>query len=82
MPTVTINGSAYDVATLSSEAQQQIINIQFVDAELARLTQQQAVLQTARNVYVNVLLNAVQVAAPAVEPIVEKKPARSRSKKA
>lgn len=82
MPTVTINGNTYDVTALPVEAQQQIINIQFVDAELARLAQQQAVLQTARSVYANVLLNAVQADAPAAAPAAEKKPSRSRSKKA
>lgn len=79
MSTVTINEKTYALDSLSEEARQQLANIQFVDAELTRLQQQQAVLQTARNAYVAALLAAV----PAGEaPAPAKKAARSRSKKA
>lgn len=79
MSTVTINEKTYALDSLSEEARQQLANIQFVDAELTRLQQQQAVLQTARNAYVAALLAAV----PASEaPAPAKKAARSRSKKA
>ena len=79
MSTITINEKIYQIADLSEAARQQIANIQFVDAELARFQQQQAVMQTARNAYVSALVSTVGAtteAAPA------KKATRSRSKKA
>jgi len=79
MSTITINEKTYPVADLNDAARQQVANIQFVDAELARLQQQQAVLQTARNAYVAALVAAVETA-PQVAST--KKPARSRNKKA
>jgi len=83
MTTVTINGKSYETAALSDVARQQIANIQFVDAEITRLQQQLAVLQTARNAYAAALVdNVQQAAAPAPAAAEPKKPARSRSKKA
>lgn len=79
MSTITINEKIYQIADLSEAARQQIANIQFVDAELARLQQQQAVMQTARNAYVSALVSAVD-ATPEAAPA--KKATRSRSKKA
>lgn len=79
MSTITINEKIYQIADLSEAARQQIANIQFVDAELARLQQQQAVMQTARNAYVSALVSTVG-AAPEAAPA--KKATRSRSKKA
>jgi hypothetical protein len=79
MSTITINEKIYQIADLTEAARQQIANIQFVDAELARLQQQQAVMQTARNAYVSALVSAVDTA-PEAAPA--KKATRSRSKKA
>lgn len=79
MSTVTINDKSYALDSLNDEARQQLANIQFVDTELNRLQQQQAVLQTARNAYVAALLAAVAASEPAAPA---KKAARSRSKKA
>ena len=47
MSTFTINGKEYNLDALSDEAKGQILSIQFVDAELARLQAQAAALQTA-----------------------------------
>ncbi len=55
MPMVKIDDKDYDLDALSDEAKNQLASIQFVDAELARLNAQAAVLQTARNAYSNVL---------------------------
>ncbi|WP_396190274.1 hypothetical protein [Flavobacterium sp.] len=55
MATFTIDGKDYDLDTLSEEAKAQIVSIQFVDAELARLQAQAAALQTARIAYSNEL---------------------------
>ncbi|OIP15762.1 MAG: hypothetical protein AUK51_12455 [Comamonadaceae bacterium CG2_30_59_20] len=51
MPTITIDNHSYDLDTLSDEAKAQLQSLQFVDAELARLQAQTAVLQTARMAY-------------------------------
>lgn len=47
MPNITIDNQDYDLNSLSSDAKAQLSSLQFVDAELARLTAQTAVLQTA-----------------------------------
>ena len=62
MPTITIDNRDYDLATLSDEAKAQLQSLQFVDAELARLQAQAAVLQTARMAYAK----ALQAALPSV----------------
>lgn len=78
---ITINGTNYASAKLSEEARNQVINIQVVDAEVARLQQQLAIAQTARNAYSNALIGAVK--APAAEPLApEKKPRKPRTPKA
>ena len=51
MPTIKIDNQDYDLDTLSIEARAQLTSLQFVDAELARLQAQAAVLQTARMAY-------------------------------
>ena len=47
----TINDKEYDIDDLSDTAKSQIVNIQVVDGEIARLKQQLAIMQTARNAY-------------------------------
>ena len=47
----TINDKEYDLDDLSDTAKSQIVNIQVVDGEIARLKQQLAIMQTARNAY-------------------------------
>ena len=51
MATITIDGTEYDVETLSDESKAQLGSLQYVDSELARLQAQTAALQTARNAY-------------------------------
>ncbi len=51
MANITIDNINYDLDTLSDEARAQLVSLQFVDAELARLSAQTAVLQTARMAY-------------------------------
>ena len=48
---IKIDDKEYDLNTLSDEARNQVASLQFIDAELARLNSQAAVLQTARNAY-------------------------------
>ena len=55
MPTIKIDNQDYDLDSLSDNAKAQLQSLQFVDAELQRLSAQAAVLQTARIAYVNAL---------------------------
>lgn len=57
---VTINGTSYASENLSDAAKAQAQNIQAVDAELARLQQQIAIAQTARNAYAQALIESVK----------------------
>lgn len=59
MPTIKIDNQDYDLDTLSIEAKAQLQSLQFVDAELARLQAQAAVLQTARMAYSKALQAAL-----------------------
>ena len=51
MSKIMIDGKEYDLNSLSEEAKAQLVSIQFVDGELARLNAQAAALQTARMAY-------------------------------
>ncbi|MEY8831727.1 hypothetical protein AB9K29_01095 [Phaeobacter italicus] len=55
MATLTIDGKEYDTEQLSDAAKAQLTNIQLVDQKLAQLQQEQAMMQTARNAYAQVL---------------------------
>lgn len=59
MASIKIDGKDYDIDTLPDAAKQQIQSMQFVDAELARLNAQAAVLQTARIAYSKALQEAL-----------------------
>ena len=59
MATITIDNVAYDLDTLSADAKAQLLSIQFVDQELARLQAQAAALQTARIAYSKALGEAL-----------------------
>ncbi|MRX11571.1 hypothetical protein GJ697_27465 [Pseudoduganella sp. FT25W] len=52
---VTVDGVSYKVSELSEEAQLQVANVQFVDAQMAELNAKLAVYQTARNAYQHAL---------------------------
>ena len=57
MATITIDGTEYDSEKLSDEAKNQVISLQFVKNEIARLQAQLAVYKTAEVGYVNALKN-------------------------
>ena len=61
MPNITIDNKSYDLDTLSDEAKGQLQSLQFVDSELARLSAQTAVLQTARMAYAKALQASLPV---------------------
>ena len=52
---VTIDGKQYDLDQLSEAAQSQLTNIRVTDQEIARLQQQLAIAQTARQTYARAL---------------------------
>lgn len=59
MAKISIDDVNYDTEKLSDEAKAQLVSIQYVDQELARLQAQAAALQTARIAYVNALKEAL-----------------------
>jgi len=59
MSNITIDEKEYELDLLSNQAKEQLISLQFVDAELQRLTAQAAVLQTARMAYAKALNEAL-----------------------
>ena len=52
---VTIDGKEYDLDALSESAQSQLTNVRVTDQEIARLQQQLAIAQTARQAYAQAL---------------------------
>ena len=55
MANVTIDGKEYDYEGLSDKAKATLSSIQFVQAELKRLSAQASVLKTAESAYGNTL---------------------------
>lgn len=55
MATLTIDGKEYDTEQLSDAAKAQVTNVQIVDQSIAQAQQEVAILQTARNAYVQAL---------------------------
>lgn len=53
--TITIDGKEHALDDLSDAAKSQLTNLRLVDQEIARLQQQQAIAQTARNAYAQAL---------------------------
>lgn len=51
MTTISIDEKEYDLESISDEAREQLIALQFTDQLIARAQQELAVLQTARNAY-------------------------------
>ena len=51
MTTITIDGTEYEIESLSDESKAQIASLRFVDSELGRLNAQAAALRTARLAY-------------------------------
>lgn len=70
MATFTIDGTEYDVETLSDESKAQLGSLQYVDSELARLQALAAALQTARIAYVRALKETLEEGkAPEVDEV-------------
>ena len=59
MPIIKIDDKDYELDSLADDAKAQLVNIQFVDAEIERVNAQTAVLQTARMAYAKALNDAL-----------------------
>ena len=59
MTTLKFNNVDYDMDTLSKEAKDLLVSLQFCDQELQRLQAQAAALQTARKAYAKALQSAL-----------------------
>jgi len=64
MAMIKIDGKDFDTDKMSDQSKAQLVNLRFVDTELDRLQAKMAVLQTARQVYVNALKQALGPDAP------------------
>lgn len=53
--TLTINDKSYDIEELSDEAKTLLKNVSYTDAKLTDLKREIAVVQTARNAYLQAL---------------------------
>ena len=53
--TITIDGTEYNVANLSENARNQVVNLRVTDAEIEKLKLQLAIYQTARTAYARAL---------------------------
>ena len=51
MASITIDGKDYDTDNLSDKAKEQLVSLQFVQAEIKRTQAQLAVCQTAASAY-------------------------------
>ncbi len=58
---VTVAGVSYRLSQLSAEAQEQVTNLQYVDAQIADLKSKLAVYTTARSAYENALQQLLPV---------------------
>ena len=59
MPNITIDGKSYDSDSLSDKAKEQVMSLQFVNAEIQRLESQLAVCKTASAAYSLALKNEI-----------------------
>ena len=57
---ITIDGKAYALDDLSTNARSQIVNLRVTDQEIARLQTQLAITQTARAAYAQALAAELQ----------------------
>ena len=55
MASINIDGTNYDLDSMSQGAKDQLASLQFVDRELQRLSNEAAVYQTARAAYIKAL---------------------------
>ena len=54
-PTITIDGTEYDVSNMSDTAKETLASIQFVEAQVQQLNNEWAIADTARMAYLGAL---------------------------
>ena len=57
---ITIDGKEYPLSDLSDNAKAQVVNLQFVDAQIQQLNNEWAVADTARIGYTNALKSELE----------------------
>ena len=55
MEKFTLDGTEYDVDTLSDNGKAQLASLQFLEVQMNKLNNEIAVFQTAKNAYINAL---------------------------
>lgn len=80
---VTISGKDYDYGSLNETAQKMVANVAAADAKLEQLRTETSMIQLARDVYVQNLLDNLPQDQPAatVRPAAKKAPAKPAAKK-
>jgi hypothetical protein len=58
--TLTLNGKEYNIDELSDDAKKIANNIVFAESKLNQLQNEAAIVQTARNAYIQVLSNMLE----------------------
>ena len=82
MATLTVEGKEYDIETLSDQAKALTNSITVVDNKVAQLQSELAIMQTARNAYVQQLVASLEGAqAPASKPAAKKRTATKAAPK-
>lgn len=64
--TIKLNGTSYQIASLSESARSQVHNIKGVDAEIVRHQNLIAMFQTAKNTYLASLAREIESKSPSV----------------
>ena len=62
--TITIDGKAYQIDSLSEQARAQVTNLRVTDAEIERIKAQLAIFQTARITYAKALKDELDKSEP------------------
>ena len=65
MPKITVGGIEYNTEYLSDNGKAQLASLQFLEVQMAKLNNEIAVYQTARNAYVAALKAELAKAQPA-----------------
>lgn len=65
MPKITVDGIDYNTEDLSDNGKAQLASLQFLEVQMAKLNNEIAVYQTARNAYVVALKAELENVAPA-----------------
>ena len=65
MPKITVDGIDYNTEDLSDNGKAQLASLQFLEVKMAKLNNEVAVYQTARNAYVVALKAELEKTEPA-----------------